>query len=43
MTLEQGMAAMRQCIVELRTRFIMNQPVYIAKIVTKDGIKVETL
>jgi|TARA_B110000285_G_C14900257_1_gene502888 20S proteasome subunit beta 4 len=43
MTLEQGMEAMRQCIVELRTRFIMNQPVYLAKIVTKDGIKVETL
>lgn len=40
MTLDQGIAAMKKCIEELRTRFIMHQPCYTAKIVTKDGIQV---
>ena len=43
MTLEEGIAAMRRCIVELRTRFIINQPNFIAKIVTKDGVQVINL
>lgn len=43
MTLEDGINAMKKCIVELRTRFIMNQPTFIAKIVTKEGIKVINL
>ena len=38
MTLEEGVAAMKKCIVELRTRFIINQPNYLAKVVTKDGV-----
>ena len=43
MTLEEGMMAMRKCVTELRTRFIINQPTFIAKIVTKDGIQVVPL
>lgn len=43
MTLDQGIAAMKKCIEELRTRFIMHQPCYTAKIVTKDGIQVMQL
>lgn len=38
MTLEEGIAAMKLCIVELRTRFMINQPNFIAKIVTADGV-----
>ena len=43
MTLDEGIAAMKACIMELRTRFIMNQPNFIAKIVTKDGVQVINL
>jgi 20S proteasome subunit beta 4 len=43
MTLEDGIVALKKCIVELRTRFIMKQPTFIAKIVTKEGIKVINL
>ena len=38
MTLEEGIETLKKCIVELNTRFIINQPKYIAKIATKDGI-----
>jgi len=37
MTPEQGIEAARDCIKELKKRFIINQPVYTAKIVTKQG------
>ncbi len=43
MTLDQGIAALKKCIVELNTRFIINQPTFIGKVVTKDGIKVINL
>jgi 20S proteasome alpha/beta subunit len=43
MTLEQGVAALKQCVIELRTRFIIKQPTFIAKVVTKDGIQVINL
>ena len=43
MTLEEGVATMKKCIVELRTRFMINQPNFIAKIVTKDGVQVMNL
>ena len=43
MTLEQGLEACRQCIKELNTRFIMNQPTFIAKVVTADQIQVMPL
>lgn len=39
MTLDEGIIAMKKCIVELRTRFIIKQPAFIAKLVTKEGIK----
>ena len=43
MTLEQGIECAKKCILELGTRFIINQHDYIAKVVTKDGIKVVNL
>ena len=43
MSLEEGIQTMRKCIVELRTRFMINQPNFIAKIVTKDGVQVMNL
>ena len=39
MTPEQGIEACKACITELRTRFIINQPTFVAKIVTKDGVQ----
>ena len=38
MDLQQGIEACRQCIKELKTRFIINQPTFTAKIVTEHGI-----
>lgn len=43
MTLEDGIKAMKQCILELRTRFIIKQPSFVAKVVTKEGISVVNL
>ena len=43
MTVDEGIATMKKCIVELRTRFIINQPTFIAKVVTKDGVQVINL
>ena len=43
MTLDDGLATIKKCIHELRTRFIIKQPNFVAKIVTKDGIKVLNL
>ena len=43
MTLQEGIAALQKCVLELRTRFIINQPVFMAKIVTKDGVQVMQL
>eukprot|EP00347_Sterkiella_histriomuscorum_P005400 403356758 len=43
MTLEDGIATLKKCIQELRTRFIINQPAFIAKIVTKEGIRIINL
>ena len=40
MNLDDGMKTCYQCIKELRTRFMINQHHYVAKVVTKDGIKV---
>ena len=40
MTLEEGLEACRQCLKELKIRFIINQPSFIAKIVTADQIQV---
>ena len=43
MTLDDGIATLKKCIVELRTRFIIKQPNFVAKIVTREGIKVINL
>jgi 20S proteasome subunit beta 4 len=43
MTLDQGIVAMKKCIVELRARFIIKQPSFVAKVVTKDGIHIVSL
>ena len=43
MTLEQGLEACRQCIKELKQRFIINQPNFVAKIVTADQVQVMPL
>jgi 20S proteasome subunit beta 4 len=43
MTLEEGMEAIKDCIKEMQTRFLMSQPKFVIKIVTKDGTKVETI
>lgn len=43
MTLEEGYECAKACVNELKTRFLVNQPQFVLKIVTKDGIKVETL
>ena len=40
MTLDEGIETMKKCIQELKTRFIINQPTFVAKIVTKEGIRV---
>tara|TARA_B110000285_G_C14479070_1_gene318975 strand:+ start:364 stop:498 length:135 start_codon:yes stop_codon:yes gene_type:complete len=39
MTLEQGLAAAKDCIKELRIRFMIQQHSFNCKVVTKDGIK----
>ena len=43
MTLEQGIAAAKDCVKELRIRFMINQHNFMAKVVTKDGIKIVNL
>jgi len=43
MSLEEGIVAMKKCIKELRVRFIIKQPQFVAKVVTKDGIKIVDL
>ena len=43
MTLEDGVKTLKKCVLELRTRFIIKQPTFIAKVVTKDGIHVINL
>ena len=43
MTLEQGIEACNKCITELETRFMINQHGFVAKIVTRDGIRVQKL
>ena len=43
MNVDAGMEACKACIKELQTRFIINQHDYVAKLVTKDGVKVVSL
>lgn len=39
MDLEEAKELMRRCIQELKTRFIVNLPKFMVKVVDKDGIK----
>ena len=43
LTLDEGKKAISDCILELTTRFIINSPEYLMKIITKDGIEVVKL
>eukprot|EP00344_Euplotes_crassus_P004968 CAMPEP_0196994428 /NCGR_PEP_ID=MMETSP1380-20130617/731_1 /TAXON_ID=5936 /ORGANISM="Euplotes crassus, Strain CT5" /LENGTH=169 /DNA_ID=CAMNT_0042409799 /DNA_START=83 /DNA_END=592 /DNA_ORIENTATION=+ len=43
MTLDEGIECVKDCIKELQTRFLLSQPGFVIKIITKDGIKVETV
>ena len=40
MTLDQGITAAKDCIKELKIRFMINQHNFICKVVTKDGIRI---
>jgi 20S proteasome subunit beta 4 len=39
MTLEQGFDIIRMCLHELKTRFMISQPVFVIKVVDKNGIR----
>ena len=39
MTLEQGLAIIRMCLHELKTRFMISQPQFVVKVVDKDGVR----
>jgi 20S proteasome subunit beta 4 len=43
MTLDQGLDVIRKCIHELKTRFLISQPVFVIKVVDQNGIKIVTL
>jgi 20S proteasome subunit beta 4 len=43
MTLEEGLDLARKCVEQLKTRFLMNQPKFIVKVVDKDGTRVVEL
>jgi len=43
MTLEQGLAIVRMCLHELKTRFMISQPNFVIKCVDKDGVRNITL
>jgi 20S proteasome subunit beta 4 len=39
MNLEQGLEIVRKCLHELKTRFMISQPIFTIKVVDKDGIR----
>lgn len=43
MTLQEGLEVVRRCIHELRTRFLISQPVFILKVVDHTGTRTVTL
>lgn len=43
MNLQEGLEVVRRCIHELRTRFLISQPVFILKVVDSNGTRVVTL
>ncbi len=43
LSLEEGLDVIRKCLHELRTRFLIAQPVFIIKVVDKNGTRVVQL
>jgi len=43
MTIEEGLDVLRRCIHELKTRFLISQPVFIVKLVDSNGTRTLTL
>jgi 20S proteasome alpha/beta subunit len=43
MTLKEGIECIKDCVQEMQTRFLLSQPKFEMKIVTKDGTKIETI
>lgn len=43
MTVEQGVDVLKKCLHELKTRFLIAQPLFVIKIVDKDGTRILTL
>lgn len=43
MNLEEGLEVVRRCIHELKVRFLISQPVFIVKVVDKNGTRVVQL
>lgn len=39
-TKEEGLEAIKGCIKEMKTRFLIDQPSFLVKVITKDGIEV---
>jgi 20S proteasome subunit beta 4 len=39
MTEEEGIELIKRCIHELKSRFLVNQPTFMVKVVNKDGIR----
>lgn len=40
MTKDEGLEAIRNCIKEMKARFLIDQPNFLVKVITKDGIEV---
>ena len=39
MNLDEGLVVVRKCIHELKTRFLIHQPVFVIKVVDQNGIR----
>jgi 20S proteasome subunit beta 4 len=39
-SLEEGLQLIRKCIHELKTRFLLSQPVFMVKVVDSDGVRI---
>jgi 20S proteasome subunit beta 4 len=39
MTLEEGIAVLKKCLHELKTRYIVNMPQFTVKVADKDGVR----
>ena len=43
MTVDEGIDVIKKCLHELKTRFLIDQPLFLIKIVDKDGVRVLSL